>query len=172
MVSDGLSASCFDCARRLAESLGQDPNHANSLPFIVSALASEEVPMTGPRRWIADTGSGHDIIGDHDVSDWLREGAESASEVVELHTANGIARVDTMIPVQVFPLKTVVMPLLLESCPPVLSVGRRCIEEGFEFRWKPYSQHPTFRHPDGTVIVMEVEGFVPTSSNRCRPVVS
>ena len=66
-----------------------------------------------------------------------------------------------MIPVQVVPLKTVAMPLLLESCPPVLSVGRRCIEEGFEFRWKPYSQHPTFRHPDGTVIVMEVEGFVP-----------
>ena len=66
-----------------------------------------------------------------------------------------------MIPVQVLAIKDTVTPLLLESCPAVLSVGRRCIEEGYEFRWKPYSRNPTFHLPDGTVINMEVDGYVP-----------
>ena len=60
-------------------------------------------------------------------------GAEDAAEPVELHTANGVTHVDKCVPVQAAKLAEVVNPLLMGSCPAVLSVGRRCVEQGYSF---------------------------------------
>jgi hypothetical protein len=38
-------------------------------------------------------------------------------------------------------------PLILENTPNVLTIGGRCVHEGFGFYWKPYSLKPFFTKP-------------------------
>jgi hypothetical protein len=33
-------------------------------------------------------------------------------------------------------------PLVLDSTPAVMSIGYRCVEQGYGFIWKPYSKTP------------------------------
>ena len=51
-------------------------------------------------------------------------------------------------------------PLILESSPPVLTVGRRCKQEGYEFHW-PRNALPYMVNGEGVRIVLKVENFVP-----------
>ena len=39
--------------------------------------------------------------------------------------------------------------LVLDSTPNVLSIGRRCIDNGYGFVWYPYSHHPVLVPPRG-----------------------
>ena len=61
---------------------------------------------------------------------------------------------------QVGPFKQHVMPLLLESSPPVLSVGKRCMEEGYSFHW-PSGRNPYLVSPDGKRHDLDVDNMVP-----------
>ena len=42
-----------------------------------------------------------------------------------------------------------------------LSLGKLCIDNGFEFRWPAHSQLPVLTRPDGLEIFMEVQNYVP-----------
>ena len=139
-------------ARKLAASIGVDPTQCVTLP-VITAVPSLSVRNDGPSRWIADTGSGHDLIGGADVSSLLLSNASKVEDAVELHTAKGVTFVDTCVPIQVAKLGEVVSPLLMESCPAVLSVGRRCMEAGYAFHWPAYGS-PFFVRPDGASVVM------------------
>ena len=55
-----------------------------------------------------------------------------------LVTANGPIPVTEKALLQVAPLGEVIEPLVMESCPPVLTVGKRCMEHGWGFYWPPY----------------------------------
>ena len=87
-------------------------------------------------EFLADTGSEEDLISrsDHELY-YPDVPIESASGHVSLMTANGSIQGDRLL--------TLSMPMIgqqaecyaLESTPPVCSVGRRCMDEGFEFRW-------------------------------------
>ena len=59
---------------------------------------------------------------------------------LQLHTANGITTVQTEVMLQVKNLREEVTALVLESTPPVLSVGKRCKDEGWAFHWEPRSK--------------------------------
>ena len=48
----------------------------------------------------------------------------------------------------------------MESCPAVLSVGRRCVDFGYSFHW-PAGGAPYLVRPDGARVELEVEGYVP-----------
>jgi hypothetical protein len=52
----------------------------------------------------------------------------------------------------------------------VLSVGRRCIEHGYGFYWPPW-EWPTLVCPDGKVVQLEVDQYVPfvTCQNAVQP---
>jgi hypothetical protein len=50
--------------------------------------------------------------------------------------------------------------LVLESTPAVLSIGRRCMEQGYTFEWKP-RRAPTLRSPNGAVVTLEVIDNIP-----------
>ena len=43
-------------------------------------------------------------------------------------------------------------PAVLDSTPPALSAGRRCIELGYEFRRKPFQQ-PVLPYPSGKLLL-------------------
>jgi hypothetical protein len=94
------------------------------------------------------------------VDDTLRKYIEPAPEEIMLLTANGPATVEEIVGVQVGPLRENIDALLLDSTPAVLSVGRRCMVDGYRFVWPP-KETPYFIDPDGRRIDMEVDGFVP-----------
>ena len=64
--------------------------------------------------------------------------------------------------VKVPELNATVSPYLVQSSPPVLSVGLRCVEDGFDFVWRgSKNEKPKLVSPDGKVIELEVRDYVP-----------
>ena len=53
-----------------------------------------------------------------------------------------------------------VEPLIVPNCPPLLSVGYRCTEKGWDFWWPGYGT-PIFTKPDGTIIEHVVKNNCP-----------
>ena len=51
-------------------------------------------------------------------------------------------------------------PYLLESTPPVMSVGIKCMDEGYDFVWRA-GKEPYFQKPDGVRIKLTVRDYVP-----------
>ena len=58
-------------------------------------------------------------------------------------------------------------PYILEETPAVLSVGVRCMEQGYSFVW-PADGRPYFIRPDMGVIELNVDGRVPVIDSSCR----
>ena len=91
---------------------------------------------------------------------------------VQLNTANGETIADQCLPMQVAPLGETVKPLVLENTPAVLSIGRRCMIDGYSFHW-PKFKKPHLISPNGYKIVLEIENFVPYLreyfSSDCNP---
>ena len=75
--------------------------------------------------WIVDTGTAQDLLTDHHVPDHY--GYSSS-----LITANGESSSLKQGKVKVPELNATVSPFLVQSSPPVLSVGLRCVEDGFQ----------------------------------------
>ena len=69
-----------------------------------------------------------------------------------LATANGLVDGDKVVSQQIGELLEVAEPYVLDSTPDVLSIGRRCVEDGYEFHWGPYSLDPAITTPEGKVV--------------------
>ena len=107
-----------------------------------------------------DTGSGHDLISRNVASDSVMHNIKHMDEPVTLSTANGLIRVDDRLPLKLRSVNSSVAPLVLDSCPSVLSIGKRCMEEGWEFVWRP-NKPPYIKFPNGKQIQCVVKGNVP-----------
>ena len=117
--------------------------------------------MFGPQRWLMDTGSPVDLVGKNDIpAKYLESNSKDSDFHVTLNTANGATTADKVLPLQVAPLGESVSPLILEESPAVLSIGRRCMLDGYEFHWPKYKK-PYLISPNGYRIELEVENFVP-----------
>eukprot|EP00971_Amphidinium_carterae_P018904 372296-Amphidinium_carterae.1 len=57
-------------------------------------------------------------------------------------------------------LRSTITPLLLESTPDVLSIGRRCVTEGYSFHWEK-GENPYFVDKKGRRIDLSVERYIP-----------
>ena len=82
------------------------------------------------------------------------------ARLIELHTAKGIASVKEEVGIQVMGLRSHANALVLDSTPAVLSVGLRCMEQGWSFRWEA-GRPPTMRSPEGVITRLTVFGNVP-----------
>ena len=51
----------------------------------------------------------------------------------------------------------------------LLSVGRRCKQHGYRFCWEPWADEPTFQIPEGKLIDVEVDNYVPHILSSCSP---
>ena len=58
-------------------------------------------------------------------------------------------------------------PYVLNSTPAVPSVGRRCMDYGYEFRW-PSGEPPYFISPQGKKVKLEVKDYVPYLKTLCQ----
>ena len=50
---------------------------------------------------------------------------------------------------------------MLPSTPAVLSIGRRCVDHGYGFYWRPFSKIPEFITPDREAIPITVVDYIP-----------
>ena len=119
----------------------------------------------GPIRWLADTGCAADLIGLHDMTRDDLEVIEQTPEPVCFSSANGPVWATSTLPLQGTALLEEMNPYVMEQTPAVLSIGRRCMKEGFSFHW-PANTSPYFITPNGKKIVCEVHAYVPYLTQR------
>ena len=82
----------------------------------------------------------------------LRDNITDSAEPITLHTANGLTDCTLCVSQQIVGLHETVEPYILDSTPAVLSIGRRCVEDGCAFHWEPYSLAPTMITAKGVVV--------------------
>ena len=112
-------------------------------------------------EFLADTGSEEDLISGSDHELYYSEiPIKSASKHVSLMTANGSIQGDRSVTLSMPMIGQTAECYVLESTPPVGFVGRRCMDEGFEFHWYP-GQPPYFIAPDGRKHRCKMRGRVP-----------
>ena len=81
-------------------------------------------------RWIWDTGSGVDVCGkEHAPKDGT--GLIRPASEMFFHTANGTVSAGPVYPGLLGPLNEAIAPYILESTPPLLTVGKRCMTKGY-----------------------------------------
>ena len=84
-----------------------------------------------------------------------------------LPTAKGSTRADEVADLTVDALHKDFTPYILDETPAVLSVGVRCMEQGYSFVW-PEDSKPYFIRTDHTVIALNVDGRVPVIGPSCK----
>jgi len=115
------------------------------------------------RMWLCDTGCPFDLASKQRLGK-LKQFIEPAECTQYLDTANGRLEVSEAIHMQIPSLCENVCPLVLEDTPDVLTIGRRCVKQGFGFYWPPYSTEPFFEIPEergGGICVLESIDDVP-----------
>ena len=88
-----------------------------------------------PSKWIADTGSTFDIVPVRECSKDVLSEKIKLKEAVDMHTVNGVCTVEEGLRIAVPTLEKELEFLLLPNSPPIISVGQRCMVDGYEFHW-------------------------------------
>ena len=114
-----------------------------------------------PFRWLMDTGSGFDLMSKKKLSNDDKKHVHWASSIITLLTANGKKQVDKAVKMMCSAMHEVIDPLLLDDTPSVLSIVRRCEKYGYQFHWDAFSSKPYPVKPNGDVIVLYTEHYVP-----------
>ena len=131
----------------------------NALP---GHMPSQQRNATAEIAWIADTGSAQDLVCSKMIP---KDVVYHSHEPLELITANGSQSADQQASVHIDCIDKEVHPYVLPDTPAVISVGMRCIQDGWDFVWKSFSR-PYFRKKDGTKIKLEVKDYVPYLPSR------
>ena len=115
-------------------------------------------PTALVKYWLADTGCGYDLASRKHVLK-LTERIKSIDNPITFNTANGNTDASEDIMLRVDELDEDIEPYVLNSTPAVPSVGRRCMDYGYEFRW-PSGESPLFTSPKGKKVKLEVNDYV------------
>ena len=107
-----------------------------------------------------DTGSGHDIVTEAELSRADLSKAFDSVNGMSFTTANGLVDAGRQVPMQIPNLTESAEPFVMPESPPLLSVGRRCMLDGYTFIWKA-GKEPLLVRPDGQVVELVVDGFIP-----------
>ena len=110
------------------------------------------------RRFIMDSGSGHDLISSTRVDRMEIDTYESSR--VNFHTANGITSTSTMVGLDFDTFNEPARAHVLEDTPSVLSLAKRCMEQGYTLVW-PSGREPYMINSEGDKIRMEVHDLIP-----------
>ena len=116
------------------------------------------------KLWLMDTGCGHDLIGQQEVKH-LSNLYHHAEHPQSFHTANGATYSDLVIDMSCKELDKnhrTFEAYLMDGTLPVMSIGLRCEDHGYDFVWLgSRGWPPYFITPTGRIIMMEVIGKIP-----------
>ena len=136
----------FGCNECIAANLtvGCPAKHTSSAPTI-------------DMEWIADTGSAQDLVSKNEI-----QGVNDfeSSKPVNMMTANGPNYADRQSRIYIPSLDSTTEPYVLSESPSVLSVGQKCMDEGFDFVWRANCR-PYFKDSEGNRVYMDVRDNVP-----------
>ena len=122
-------------------------------------------------QWIMDTGCGSDLISKAKVEDNnLRR--SKAKNPIQFQTANGNIKGLDVVTMNIVEFDESVELYVLPDTPSVLSIGRRCMQEGYRFVWLS-GKHPYLITPSGKLVALAVEDDIPyhiSGDPRCQPV--
>ena len=126
--------------------------------YAVPAECGEDVTSTKVLHidWIADTGSAEDLLRDSTLPD---EHGYMSDRPIKLLTANGESSSHKQGKVFIPELGRTIDPYLVQDTPAVISVGMRCMNDGYDFVWRA-GQKPYFVRKDKTRIPLEVREYV------------
>ncbi len=128
-------------------------------------LAKQKImPISSVRgkihRWMADTGASIDAIDILMLSKAGRRKVRQLHDTRTFETAAGDVHANSTIDLFSEHIGEI-NAVLLKKTPPVISIGKRCMQLGFGFYWPPYTP-PHIILPDGKPkIECAVEDFVP-----------
>ena len=127
--------------------------------YAVPAECSDDVTSAKVLHidWIADTESAEDLLRDSTLPD---QHGYMSDRPIKLLTANGESSSQKQGKVFIPELGRTIDPYLVRDTPAVLSVGMRCMNDGYDFIWKS-GQKPYFVRKDRTRIPLEVRDYVP-----------
>ena len=107
--------------------------------------------------WIADTGSAQDLV----CKNMVHPSAVYESQCpLDLTTANGSQIASQQAEVHVSCIDKDINPYVLPDTPAVVSVGMRCLLDGWDFVWRAFSR-PYFKKRDGKRVKLEIKDYVP-----------
>jgi hypothetical protein len=151
-------------ARSLAKEFGHDDPQRFNVP--APALVS------GPSKWVLDSGSANHMCSRDDLDGLEMERIEPLQRDVLLSTGNGIVKPKEKIDLDVVPLKLKAAEhIVMKNSPAVLSLGRVCADEGYDFYWKGFSREPVVGHFEVDPVVgddattLETDQYVPILPN-------
>ena len=101
------------------------------------------------------------------MKQWIRK----AAKPITFTTANGYTDAREVLSQFVEEFGQSIEPYILAQTPNVLSVGMRCMRQGFTFIW-PAGERPYFILPSGQIVVLEVKGDIPylhPGASSCAP---
>ena len=134
--------------------------YAGAVEAVPRSIPLDEIPdHRMVVKWIVDSGCGHDLVS-RKVLEGFLDLIFRATKPITFNTANGLAPSYEMASIGVRELAMIVKAWVMESSPAVLSLGKRCLEEGYDFVW-PRKGVPYFISPEGRIIRLLVKGNIP-----------
>ena len=134
---------------------------AGRFPSIATAA-----PKAGV-SWLVDSGSESDLVSKGMLRDVSAQNCRAAEHPISLVTANGSTEASEVADVKLSALPDPVHPYVLDHTPAVLSVGTRCVDQGYSFVW-PANGKPILVRPDDKVVQLKIEGHVPVLDDSCK----
>eukprot|EP00435_Cladocopium_sp_Y103_P040649 s1620_g11.t1 len=152
-VSNCLQGLKCKCAYLCDTDFGRD----HCIPKGITATPAE------CQDWIADTGSAQDLVNDRELSD---DYGYYSDNPIRMITANGESSSAKQGRVFVPKLGKTIDPYLVKSTPPVISIGMRCIDDGYDFVLRgSKGEDPYLKKPNGERIELVVKDYVPYLAN-------
>ena len=121
----------------------------------------------GKDVWLIDSGSEQDLISKAALRSASKAVRKQASQPIRLVTANGNIAASEIADINVDALREPAQPYILESSPAVLSLGVKCLGQGYSFHWES-AKAPTMVRPAGALIQLKVDGHVPHMDSSCE----
>ena len=117
--------------------------------------------------WLVDSGSESDLVSKGMLRNVSAKNCRAAEHPISLVTANGSTEANEVADVKLSALPDPVHPYVLDHTPAVLSVGTRCVDQGYSFVW-PANGKPILVRPDDKVVQLKIEGHVPILDDSCK----
>ena len=87
------------------------------------------------KKWLIDSGCGWDLVQESHVAH-LEDLIRTPKFKPKMWTAYGVTRAEHEVPLYISELDEQCVPFILKNTPDVLTMGRRCMEDGYSFVWK------------------------------------
>ena len=126
-----------------------------------SCLKSSKTCALPARTYIVDSGAGLDLIQERDLTKAEKKRVQTLRVPQPVITANGETLGTKTIQVAL-ESGEIADALILKDTPAVLSLGKRCVDQGYDFHWcGSQNKNPVLITPQGKEITLVVENYVP-----------